>query len=798
MRMGRNNNSMKPSPELALHILAHMPDALITTDAQGCITSWNPAAERIYGWPARDVLGAELEVLLETDFFPLQGHEHVRSQLRSQGWWRGYVLQVAHNGTLLRIHSTASLLHDASGVACGTMVLNRIVADGAHLSAQTIEALVEGLMITSGDGLWKWDVTNNWLRFSSQMQELLAYPSEKRLELNQSMMQLIHPDDFDRLAQSLNQHLEQHQPLHCEVRMHVGSNQDCYRWFLIRGQARWDAQGYPTTMIGTLTAIDYLQLNHAELEDYNRNLEARAAENSSKLQYSLQLVASINAATPDFLYTYNLAERRFVYTNRSLLSFLGYDGGQTEVLTGQVLTALTHHDDVIKLQEHLDSMSAIADDLIVEFEYRLRNAQNQWCWLYCRELVFQRSADGQVMVILGVASDITVRKQTEADLRHAYNDLSAANAQLARANRLKDEFLANMSHELRTPLNAIIGRTESLREGLYGTLDPSQHTALATIEESGRHLLELITDILDLSKIEADRLYFEIQQVSIPDLCDACQRLVSLTAEQRNLTLSVSLDPQLPAVYSDGRRLRQILLNLLANAIKFTPAGGEVTLAVTWQPTEEQIHFQVEDSGIGIAADKIDQLFQPFVQIDSGLQRQFPGTGLGLALVARLVERLGGSIRVRSAPGEGSCFNVALPATNSAAQHSATPAPRNGLRILLADNHAAYPANPDHELSALGYQVRLVHDGEECLRAALANPPDLIVLDLQLRRLAGVALIQRLRASPELAAVPLIALTALDRPHDEALCRAAGASAYLHKPVAPHILHQLIARMLHL
>ncbi|NTV65261.1 MAG: PAS domain S-box protein, partial [Oscillochloris sp.] len=240
-------------------------------------------------------------------------------------------------------------------------------------------------------------------------------------------------------------------------------------------------------------------------------------------------------------------------------------------------------------------------------------------------------------------------------------DLSLANAELARAARLKDEFLASMSHELRTPLTGILGRAEALQEGIYGPVTAEQVTSLHSIAESGQHLLTLINDILDLSKIESGRLTLEYATLDIDLLGTMAVRMVAQIAHAKHISLTSSFDGQVQRVHADERRLKQILVNLLANAVKFTLEGGKVGLEVQGSPEQQAVTFTVWDTGIGIAAEDLPKLFQPFVQLDSRLNRQYTGTGLGLALVARLAQAHGGSVAVESTPGQGSRFSVTLP-----------------------------------------------------------------------------------------------------------------------------------------
>ncbi len=281
-----------------------------------------------------------------------------------------------------------------------------------------------------------------------------------------------------------------------------------------------------------------------------------------------------------------------------------------------------------------------------------------------------------------LVDEIIERQRTEAALEAARaslaqrveertRELQAANEDLARASRLKNEFFACMSHELRTPLHAILGLSETMQEQTLGSINEKQQEALGNIAESGRHLLTLINDILDLSKIEAGKLELQMAPVMIEVVCQASLRFVNQMAQRKRLKVLTNLDSAVTTIQADERQLKQILINLLSNAVKFTPEGGSIGLEVTGTVEPRQagdtkgfIHFTVWDNGIGIAPENLERLFQPFVQLDPAkrdLTRQYPGTGLGLALVRRLVNLHGGSISVESEIGKGSRFTISLP-----------------------------------------------------------------------------------------------------------------------------------------
>ncbi len=271
-----------------------------------------------------------------------------------------------------------------------------------------------------------------------------------------------------------------------------------------------------------------------------------------------------------------------------------------------------------------------------------------------------------------IMADITARKYIEATLaaerasltervKERTAELRAANAELSQALRLKDEFLATMSHELRTPLNVILGMSDVLLEELHGPLNAKQHKFLRSLEKNGRRLLALLTDVLDFAQIMAGKIALDVGPTPLDALCQAALQRINQQARQKHLKLSFLLDNNVTTIQADGRRLQQIVDKLLDNAVKFTPEGGAIGLEVTGDSEQQVARFTVLDTGIGIAEQDMAKLFHPFVQVDGSFTRAYEGTGIGLALVARLVEMHGGAIAVESDVGKGSRFTVSLP-----------------------------------------------------------------------------------------------------------------------------------------
>jgi len=439
----------------------------------------------------------------------------------------------------------------------------------------------------------------------------------------------------------------------------------------------------------------------------------------------------------------------------------------------------------------------VKENLAFDEEYRVKLPDGTLRWIHDRGFEV-RDAEGNVYRLAGIAEDVTEQKQAAQKLQATNEQLILSNAELARATRLKDEFLANMSHELRTPLNAILGMTEGFQEQVFGPMTPEQSRSIATIERSGRHLLALINDILDLAKIESGKLTLQRAAVSISYLCDSSLTFVRQQATQKEIRLSTHIPPNLSDLVVDELRIRQVLINLLNNAVKFTPHGGQVSLTVSTDYDQGQpwIHFAIQDNGIGMAPDAIGQLFKPFMQIDSALNRQYTGTGLGLALVKQLVDLHGGEVSVTSTLGQGSCFTVHLPYAAMAHTEDppdpAMPTIPAGATVLVVEDRPTAAAQISRYLEEFGLRPHTCALGAEALTQAQAQPPALIILDLMLPDLPGTEVLSQLKANPLTQAIPVLITSVLD---ERSQSLALGAFDYLVKPVSRSTLHQSLARL---
>jgi signal transduction histidine kinase/ActR/RegA family two-component response regulator len=402
------------------------------------------------------------------------------------------------------------------------------------------------------------------------------------------------------------------------------------------------------------------------------------------------------------------------------------------------------------------------------------------------------------------------KERLTADLRRANEQLASereraehlAEAALA-ASKAKSEFVATMSHEIRTPMNGVLGTVALLQTT---PLSDEQIEYVQTIQISAEALLFIINDILDYSKIEAGRLVLERTTFDLRQLLGEMRNLLAPQAASKGLVLSLLMDEGLPVRFlGDPNRIRQILFNLVGNAIKFTPAG-RVTIDVVETGLADgrnRIQIAVRDTGIGISAEALARLFQPFTQADVSVTRRFGGTGLGLVISKRLVELMGGEIGVDSMPGSGSTFWFSLPLDRAAPLTQTASSPKlawvwtereTRLRVLVAEDNAVNQKVTSRLLERMGCHVDVAGNGLEAIQMHTRSAYDLIVMDWQMPELDGLEATRRLRADPNLRQVPIIGMTAHASEDDRQSCLASGMDYYVSKPVRPDELRAVLDR----
>ncbi|MBI5965344.1 MAG: PAS domain S-box protein [Chloroflexi bacterium] len=535
--------------------------------------------------------------------------------------------------------------------------------------------------------------------------------------------------------------------------------------------------------------------HHEDTIRYAEELEERVLERTAEIENTRQRLDLAASAGGIGVWEVNLKDYTVFWDNRMHM----IHGTGTADFDNSLDSwwKMLHPEDVKRSQ--VQFKTALQKTGLFMDEYRILHPDGSVRHIAANAIVLYNERHRPERMI-GVNMDITERKQAEEAMH-------LANLEMERALRTKDEFLANMSHELRTPLNAILGISESLEEQFAGPLNEKQLKYTGIIRESGRHLLELINDILDISKIEAGRMELDVQNLSVEKICQASLRMVKELAQKKEQKVSFEIKGDVKTILGDERRLKQSLVNLLGNAVKFTSPGGSVGLEVNGHADANEVTFTVWDTGVGIAESDIQYLFKPFVQLDSGLSREYQGTGLGLALVAQMIRLHGGRVHVESVLGRGSRFIITLPwmseQQNARVKKTGELPPlslksgkmRKG-KILLVEDTSVVITLMSEYLDFKGYKVLVARNGVEGVQLAKQEHPDLILMDVMMPVMDGLEATRQIRTDRSMKNVPIIALTALAMAGDREICLAAGMTDYMSKPIKMQELADIIEKYL--
>ncbi|HEY1131604.1 MAG TPA: PAS domain S-box protein, partial [Roseateles sp.] len=713
--------------------LATIDAGFITTDGEGRVTRINAVAERITGWPAEEALGRSIWEVFVREGMPTEltrrNPVDVVRQRQPDVALRRQAVCVARDGSTRPIEVHADLTHHADGRARGIAVVFRDVGRLTEAEAEVrrlaavVESSADAIVVKTLDGR-----ITNWNAAAEQM---FGYTATEAV--GQSVQMLVPPErevEEARILASIAQ--GQALPPLRTVRLAKDGRRVEVS---IQVSPLRDASG---RIVGGIKSARDLT--------HQRQIEAALRQSEARLRFALE-----SAAIGDWEME---LETGVIHRSRRYDQCFGLDDSAGPWDRDRLMAAV-HADDRAAVEAGLDALlETRMGQLPWHAEFRVVWPDASLHWLRLDARVTRDEAGAPRLV--GIVADVTAMRTAEQARQQAVW-LAAENRRVQESSRLKSLFLANMSHELRTPLNAIIGFSDLLTMSQQPPGAARQREWLQHIASSGRHLLNMINDVLDLSKIEAGKLDFHPVPVELPVLVDDVMATVAVLAEQRGLSLRSAIAPELHGLVLDAARLRQVLLNYLSNAIKFTSRGGRIELRMVGEGPRLW-RLEVEDSGIGIPPDRIGHLFVEFQQLDDGLAKQHQGTGLGLALTRRLVEAQGGRVGVYSQPGQGSCFYAVLP-RQPADDEGRIPRPAHQQLVALRD----HPLRDGvaRELSQAGVAADAAATAAEVLRLARVRRYTELAIDLGLPDAPGLGLLAALRSGgPSMhASVKALAMT---------------------------------------
>jgi PAS domain S-box-containing protein len=619
----------------------------------------------------------------------------------------------------------------------------------------------------SGVGHWRYDVQTGEVAWSDEVFRIHGLEPGAINPCYENVLSFYHPDDAPVVADAVQRALTTGEGYKFRLRLRPPGREE--RLVDAKAKTEQDEQGRTVALFGVF-------------QDVTKSIEVHERVARSEERYRL---LAENAT--DIIATYGM-DGVFRYVSPAIMAVMGY---RPDELAGQPFWKFMHPEDVQSLQAAFTAYAKAGPGApSPRLSYRGVRKDGQTVWLEAHPRVI-RDADGKAVEFQDVVRDVTATKALEDQLI-ASREVAEAGA------RAKSEFLANMSHELRTPLTSVIGFSGLLQQS--AALPETERRYVDRISTASEALLGVINDILDYSKLEAGAVQMEARAFDPRTLAQAAAAMVEGQCEIKGLTLAVVVDPAMPAALTgDEGRLRQVMLNFLANAVKFTARGG-VTLQASW--TGERLRLAIRDTGIGIAVDKIESLFERFSQADSSTTRVYGGTGLGLSISRRLVEMMGGEIGAESRIGEGSTFWFEVPLTPAKAIIDTDqtghdmPSPE-GLRILVADDAAANRELVVAILGGLEVAVDTVEDGVQAVEAARTGDYDLILMDVHMPVMDGLGATRAIRAlEGEPGRVPIVALTANVQPEQAMRCLEAGMDDHVGKPIQVAELLRVIAARL--
>lgn len=763
----QRTQALQQSEETFAKAFQASPNAItLSTLDEGRYIKVNDRFVELMGIPREKIIGytsTELNIWIEPNTRAVFQRELEQGRLRNQEWTVqtpvGEIKTVLLSADIIYFQEQACVLVIANDIG------DRIAArEKLRQSEERWQLALQG----NNDGIWDWNIAAGEIFYSVRWKSMLGYEDSEISHQKSEWEGRLHPEDRDRVLRATQAHLNQQTPFFTEeYRLRCKDGQ--YKWILDRGQALWDSDGNPIRMVGS----------HTDISDRKRN--------EATIQGQEQFLRSIYDGVEAGIFVIGvLGHRQFRYidSNAAIERMAGVRHADLVNATPEDLFSPDVATELIdKYQRCIDQ----GKPLTFEEELLLNN---QWNW-WLTTLTPLHDEQGCPYRIIGTTFNITKRKQTEEELARQNIALETAIQAAEQASQVKGEFLTNMSHELRTPLNAILGFAQLMQRSLKYDPDRFQQDSakhLQVIQTSGDHLLSLINDVLDMARIEAGQMSLNLKTFNLHHLLTSVEAMFQPKAQEKGLFLSCDYAPEVSQyVVTDAAKLRQILINLLGNAVKFTH-HGHIHLSVRGQ---QQLYIEVEDTGRGIAPHHLERLFDAFYQTESG-QKQ-GGTGLGLTISKTYVELLGGHLSVRSILNQGSHFRLTLPVTpidtlghqdNDAYPTVVRLAPNQpSYRILVVEDKWASRTLLVNLLETAGFDVKAAADGKAAIDIWQTWQPHLIWMDMRMPVMDGYAATRHIRASHDNGqATAIIALTASTLESEKQMILSVGCNDFVCKP----------------
>ena len=754
-----------PPDSLVAGVLVALDQHAIVSvaDVDGRIVYVNRKFCEISGYAAEELIGMNHR-MVKSGIHPAAFYDEMWRCIASGQTWQGAICNRRKSGELYWVEATITPELDSAGLPVRYVSVRTDISATrcAQHRAEVAEERYRRSQSFGNIGTWDLDLRTDELRWPGHIAPLPGYAAGELATSYETFIAAVHPEDRDAVVAAINSSIETGTP--CEIEHRCVWPDGSVHWLLERGDVTRGPQGEPLHMLGVV-------------QDITERKEAQA-----QLALFRQAVESTNEGVTLF----SAATNRLGYLNPAARAILGWPGDTA--VGAEVLDLVPPHARAEFRQAVAKAMQGRAAHLDFSFvrpdgtQVPLRNTVTP--------VLDER---GIVSHLVNVFGDRTEEIERQKEIQVALDEAR-------RSNRAKAEFMSRMSHELRTPLNAILGFSQVLL--LHQDLDVAQADSVREVLKAGKHLLELIDEVLDIARVDLGTLRVSLEPVRLDEVMKQAMALVVPNARERRISVSHEIDAAITVV-ADHLRLKQCLINLLSNAVKYNRPGGFVRVC-TREQASGRVRVEVEDSGPGIAADELELLFQPFVRLERH-RGKADGIGIGLSITHRLVKLMNGEIGVRSQQGVGSVFWIEL---DRAAPHEgprATPSSFGGLDLLNPARQASrwqvlYVEDNPANLKLVRSMLRLLPHvavlsattAAEGMTLARDERPDLILLDIGLPGMSGFELLAWLRREPELADTPVIAISANALPSDVERGLVAGFDDYLTKPID---VHKLLGRV---